>query len=64
MTDPAPHSDAERQLAAADAAARHPEQLDRRLDDVAPMTAESWDSFAIEDLTEDEATAFWQTIAG
>lgn len=64
MTNPAHHSDAERQLAAADAVARLPERLDRRLDAVAPMTADSWDSFAIEDLTEDEAAAFWQAVAG
>lgn len=64
MTDPAPHTDAERELAAADAAARHPEPLDRRLDAIAPMTDDLWDSFAIEDLTEDEADTFWQAVAG
>ena len=52
MTDPAPRTDAERLLAAADAAARHPEPLDRRLDAITPMTAERWDSLAI-----------WQAIA-
>ena len=64
MTDPAPHHDVERRLAAADAAARQSEPFDVRLQSVAPMTAEQWDSLAIEDLTEDEATAFWQAIAG
>lgn len=64
MTDPAPHTEDERRLAAADVAARHPEPLDRRLDAVTPMTAERWDSLAIEDLTEDEASDFWQAIAG
>jgi hypothetical protein len=64
VTGPAPHTDAERDLAAADAAARHPEPLDRRLDAIAPMTDETWDSFAIDDLTEDEANTFWQAVAG
>jgi hypothetical protein len=64
VTDPAPHTEAERRLAAADVAARHPEPLDRRLDVVTPMTADRWDSLAIEDLTEDEASAFWQAISG
>ncbi len=64
VTDSASQSDGDRQLAAADAAARNPEPLDRRLEAIAPMTDESWDSFAIEDLSEDEATEFWQTVAG
>jgi hypothetical protein len=64
VTDPVPHTDAQRELAAADTAARHAEPLDRRLDATAPMTDEAWDSLAIDDLTEDEATTFWQAVAG
>ena len=40
------------------------EPLDARLYSVSPMPAEAWDSLASEDLTEDEATAFWQAITG
>ena len=64
MTDPAPHHDIEHRLAQADAAARHPEPLDRRLEPVTPMTEERWSDLAIENLTEDEADVFWQAIAG
>lgn len=64
MTDPVPRDDVERQLVAADVSARHADALERRLAVVTPMTAERWDSLAIEDLTEDEAEAFWLTIAG
>lgn len=63
MTDPVPREDVEHRLVAADAAARRTEALERRLEAVTPMTSERWDSLAIEDLTEDEAEAFWQAIA-
>ncbi|MFP3900234.1 MAG: hypothetical protein ACLFXM_05225 [Acidimicrobiia bacterium] len=48
---------------AADAAARRIELREWRLA-VMPMTTERWDSLAIEDLTEDEAEAFWHAVAG
>jgi hypothetical protein len=64
VTDPAPQQDIEHRLAQADAAARHPEPLDRRLEPVTPMTEERWSELAIENLTEDEADVFWQAIAG
>lgn len=64
MTDPAAHTDLERRLAAADAAARRPEPIEHHLEAISPMTDERWDSLAIEDLTEEEADTFWQAIAG
>ena len=59
-----PHNGVEHRLVAADASARRTDALERRLEAVTPMTTERWDSLAIEDLTEDEAEAFWQAIAG
>jgi len=64
VTDPVPRDDVEHRLVAADAVARRANALERRLEAVTPMTTERWDSLAIEDLSEDEAEAFWQAIAG
>ena len=64
MTDPVPSDDLQHRLVTADASARHADALERRLEAVTPMTTERWDSLAIDDLTEDEAEAFWQAIAG
>ncbi len=62
VTHPVPHGDVEHRLAAADAAARRPEWLEDRLKSVTPMTEDRWDSLAIDDLTEEEADAFFQAI--
>jgi hypothetical protein len=64
VTDPVPHNGVEHRLVAGDASARRTDALEQRLDAVTPMTTERWDSLTIEDLTEDEAEAFWQAIAG
>jgi len=63
VTDPVPHTDPDRQLAAVDAAARNPVPFEERLRSVEPMTDEFWDSLAIEDLTEEEAETFLSAIA-
>lgn len=64
MPDPAPRDGAAHRLVAADASARGTGSLKGRLEAVTPMTIRLWESFAIEDLSEDEAEAFWQAIAG
>lgn len=63
MTDPLPHTDREHRLAVADAAARQAAPLDDRLASITPMTAERWNSLAIDDLTEEEAASFLAAIA-
>jgi len=64
MTDPAAHTDLERRLAAMNVDARRPEPIEHRLGAISPMTEGRWDSLAIQDLTEDEADAFWQAVSG
>jgi hypothetical protein len=62
VIDPGSCGDVECQVVAADLAAN--KSFERRLESVAPMTTEGWDSLAIDDLTEGEADAFWQAIGG
>lgn len=64
MTDHPAHHDLERRNADAPAAPVRSGRLDVQWPAVTPMTAERWDSLAIDDLTDDEAIAFWQAIAG
>jgi hypothetical protein len=52
------------ELAARDADARRPKPIEQRVESVAPMSDDLWESLAIDDLTEDEADLFWQAIAG
>jgi hypothetical protein len=64
MPDPAPRHDAEHRLLVAGTSARRTGSLRRRIGAVTPMSIERWESFAIEDLSEEDADAFWQAIAG
>ena len=52
------------ELTADDADARRPKPIEERLELVAPMSDDLWESLAIDDLTEDEADRFWQAICG
>jgi hypothetical protein len=57
VTEPAPHDDEH-----AEAKPRLPEHMLRQLESVPVVTAEWWESFAIDDLTEEEAEAFLRAI--
>jgi hypothetical protein len=57
VTDPAPHDDIDH-----DHPRPLPEHIARQLESVPVVTAEWWESFAIDDLTEEEAEAFLRAI--